>query len=733
MLKSYAKINLGLDIDLETFPYTEKHKLKSLFVLYKKLYDQIDIKVNDKTCDEITYLQNNKFIKYEDCLVQKTLNYLRQKKLINNFYTIQIIKNIPARSGLGGASSDASTILKHIYPSYQNLDMLDIALSLGSDIPFFLHNVDSAIVSNFGDVIDYVVIESKLNIQIHLNNYHFSTREVFEKFFSINHSHKQENNYLELINNLNKNEINFKINNDLFISAKSFNKDWNNLYEDLKNKHDFVIMSGSGGTIVSIDKTKRVRTRYAPSPTGYFHIGGARTAIFNYLFAKHNQGDFIVRIEDTDMDRNVENGIDSQLDNLEWMNVSPDESIRNPKQFGPYIQSEKIDHYFELGNELLKQGKAYYCFCDQEKLENDRKLALENHQTPKYNRHCLKLTKDEINNLIANNTPKVIRLKIDENKNYTWNDLIRGEISVPGSAMTDPVIIKSNGIAMYNFAVVVDDVEMEISHVLRGEEHISNTPYQLAIKEALGYDSNIQYGHLSVIIDESGKKLSKRNKEMKQFISDYKDMGFLPDAVVNFLGLLSWSHSENKEIISHDEFVKSFDITRLSKSPTFFDYKKMLWIGNEYFKKISNEEYLVFVKKFINIDLSSFLKDNIDILLLLFKNQISYADQLNDLIKEYFYRDNLIQLTNETKEIVNSNKDVVELFKEKISNITDWSIDNINQVINEVKEATKKSGKNLFMPIRISATNMEHGPELAKILYLTQQSIILGNIDKILK
>lgn len=733
MLKSYAKINLGLNIDLETFDFTEKHKLRSLFYLYKEIYDEIYVEIHKKQFDEIEYFKNNRSFKYKDCLIQKTLNYLRNKKLINSFYKIKIIKNIPIKSGLGGASSNAATILKYIYPCYKNLDALEIALLLGSDIPFFLKNVDYAIVSNFGDVVDPVKINSNLNIKIHLNNYLFSTKKVFQKFFLINKKIDHQNDYINLIDNLNNDNINFKITNDLFISAKTFNKNWEKLYNELKIKHDFVIMSGSGGTIVSIDKLKKVRTRYAPSPTGYFHVGGARTAIFNYLFAKHNKGDFIVRIEDTDLERNIENGIDSQLDNLTWLNIIPDESIRNPKQFGPYIQSEKIAHYFDLANNLLNQEKAYYCFCDPQKLENDRKNALENHKTPKYNRHCLNLSKDEINNLLKNNVPKVIRLKIDENKNYTWNDLIRGEISVPGSAMTDPIIIKSTGIAMYNFAVVVDDIEMEISHVLRGEEHISNTPYQLAIKEALGYNNNIQYGHLSVIIDESGKKLSKRNKEMKQFISDYREMGFLPDAIFNFLALLSWHHSENKEIINHNEFIKSFDITKLSKSPTFFDYNKMLWIGNEYFKMISDDQYLKFVKKFINIDLSDFLKNNIDTLLLLFKNQISYAQQINELISKYFYINHLQELTNESKTIIENNKDVIVLFKEKISNTNDWTIDNISQIINDIKNVTKKSGKNLFMPIRISSTNMEHGPELVKILYLTQQTTILSNIDKILK
>lgn len=729
MIKSYGKINLGLSIDLETFSFTSKHKLKSLFIIYKNLYDEIFINESDDNTDQVIYYENGQKIIYEDCLVLKTIQYLRNNNFINKYYKITINKHIPAKSGLGGASSNAACVIKHLYNNYLSLNMLEIALELGSDIPFFLYGYEYGIVSEFGNKVEEVKINTNLKIDVYLTPYKFSTKEVFNNFFDITKETKICNDFNKIISDLNNNIIPSNITNDLFDSSKLLSNEWFEIYNELSKKNALVIMSGSGGSIVSINK---VRTRYAPSPTGYFHIGGARTAIFNYLFAKHNNGDFIVRIEDTDLERNVENGIESQLNNLDWLGVDIDESINNPGQYAPYIQSAKLERYKELANKLLNEGKAYYCFCDEETLEKDREEALKNHQTPKYSRRCLHLSNEEKQALLNKNVPKVIRLKIDENANYAWNDLIRGDISVPGQAMTDPVILKSTGVAMYNFAVVVDDVDMLISHVLRGEEHISNTPYQLAIKEALGFDNEIKYGHLSVIIDESGKKLSKRNKAMKQFIEDYKNMGFLPESVFNFLGLLSWSNPDNEEILSKDDFIKSFSTDRLSKSPTFFDYKKMLWIGNEYFKKISNEQYLTFVKPFITIELSSFLKNNLDELLLLFKNQISYATQLNEIIEEYFIN-NSVELSNEAKEIIANNLDVVNSFKDKITNISQWTIEEISNVINEVKKDTNKKGKDLFMPIRISASNLMHGPELAKILYFLEQKTILINIDRILK
>ena len=220
------------------------------------------------------------------------------------------------------------------------------------------------------------------------------------------------------------------------------------------------------------------------------------------------------------------------------MGLTPDESIKNPKEHGPYIQSQKLDRYKFLANQLLNEKKAYYCFCTESELKNERENALKNHLTPKYSRKCLHLSQEQIHQNLQKNIPFTIRLKIDDNITYTWNDIVRGKIEVPSSAMTDPVILKSNGIAMYNFAVVIDDYDMEITHVLRGEEHISNTPYQLAIKKALNFNNDIQYGHLSIVIDKTGKKLSKRNSTLKQFIEDYKNMGFIPSAIDNFLALL---------------------------------------------------------------------------------------------------------------------------------------------------------------------------------------------------
>lgn len=485
----------------------------------------------------------------------------------------------------------------------------------------------------------------------------------------------------------------------------------------------------------------KVRARYAPSPTGFFHIGGARTALFNYLFAKHYNGAFIVRIEDTDTSRNVQGGIESQLNNLKWMHIYPDESILNPKlEFGPYQQTAKLDRYRELANQLIKQNKAYYCFCSEVELQEQREMALKNHLTPKYNRNCLKLTPSEIQAKLAANVPHVIRLKMPDNINIEWDDLIRGHMSVPTSALTDPVILKSNNIPMYNFAVVIDDYDMKITHVLRGEEHISNTPYQIAIKQALGFDKQeIKYGHLSIITDETGKKLSKRNLTLKQFIEDYKEMGILPSAIDNFLALLGWSPKNHNEIyFDLDELIHDFDIDRVSKAPACFDFKKMLWINSQHIKNLTDTEYLKFIKPFINIDLNQItMSDKFDALLLSFKNQILYAKEINELISTNYLQTPYYELNHELTEFMNleSSKIIIKsLFEQLIIKNHDLSILEADQIINEIKKINPNiKGKNLFMPIRLIVTGKEHGPEMNKILYFIPINKILINIKSYLK
>ncbi|WP_031488873.1 glutamate--tRNA ligase [Ureaplasma canigenitalium] len=475
----------------------------------------------------------------------------------------------------------------------------------------------------------------------------------------------------------------------------------------------------------------KIRTRYAPSPTGFLHIGGARTALFNYLYAKKNNGSFIIRIEDTDIERNVEGGADDQLDYLAWLGIKPDESLRNPNpSYAPYIQSKKLEKYRSLVNQLLIEKKAYRCFCTKEDLEHDRIVALKTQSTPKYKRHCLKLTEKDIDERLKNGLPYVVRLKIDDQKTYEWNDLIRGHISIPGTALTDPVILKSNGIAMYNFAVVVDDHDMEISHVIRGEEHISNTPYQLAIMEALGYEmTERQFAHLSIIVDENNKKLSKRNLSIKQFVSDYMNDGYFPHAITNFISLLGFSPRDNIEEMSMEKLIESFDLNLVSKAPAFFDMKKMNWFGNRYLNHLTNDEFIEFVKshhltKQLVVSDPYFLEKA-----LLFKPQVYSLHNLIELIDQTFKVEPL--LTDEDKEFIHNDRAqaIIKLFYEKIKNLNQYVEENIKLIIKEISKELSVKGKDLFMTIRIGASNVSHGPELAKIIFFLGKDRVLKNLE----
>ncbi len=472
----------------------------------------------------------------------------------------------------------------------------------------------------------------------------------------------------------------------------------------------------------------KIRVRYAPSPTGYLHIGGARTALFNYLFAKKYNGKFIIRIEDTDLKRNISDGESSQIDNLKWLGLEIDESPVDGGNKGPYRQSERLDIYQKYVDILLKDNKAYYCFCTPEELkkkrESQKKAGIPN---PQYDRTCLKLEQKTIEKNLQNKISYAIRLHIDDHASLKWNDIVRGEVAFKGSDVGDIVILKNNKIPTYNFAVVIDDHLMEISHVLRGEEHISNTPKQLFIYQCLGLKPPI-FGHLTIITDLSGKKLSKRDESIFQFLSQYQEKGFLPEAMFNFLALLGWAPKEEKEIYSKEELIKIFDEKRFSKSPSCFDYQKLEWINGQYFKKMEDEKYLKFImpfanSKYANID---FTKKSNQEVLLLFKKELKFGQDINSKINLFF--DN-IKYSKESKDLLTKNhQSLFDAFKKQMQNLLDWNEENINQAFKQTSKETNLKGKDLFMPIRAKVTGEIHGPDLKKTIFLLGKERVLTNL-----
>ncbi|CBY92101.1 glutamyl-tRNA synthetase / glutamate-tRNA ligase [Mycoplasma haemofelis str. Langford 1] len=473
-------------------------------------------------------------------------------------------------------------------------------------------------------------------------------------------------------------------------------------------------------------KEKTIRTRYAPSPTGFLHIGGARTALFNYVFAKKHHGKFILRIEDTDEVRNIEGGHISLDSDLKFLGIFPDESFFNPGSKGPYLQSQKTERYLEICEELLNQGKAYRCFCSEKELEEAKNSAIANNSPPFYSRKCRNLTEEEIQAKLDDDIPYTVRLKVDLKKEYKWKDLVRGEIVFQEHSLQDYVIMRSNKVPTYNFAVVVDDHDMEINYVLRGEEHISNTPFQLATYYALGWEDSIpQFGHLSIIVDDDKKKLSKRSANEFHFISGLDKKGYPPEAIFNFLALLGWSNGE-EEIFSVDEIIKAFNVESLSPSPAFYDVKKLNWISRKYFQNMSPSHYLNFVKYHFTVDLGEFNSKK-ELFALANKKNIDCAAQLNEMATDFYAERSLssenIDFLKNHFQLLNLAKDYFPMKSEA------WDSTTIRNYLKQLMQISGLKGKDFFRPLRLAFSLLEEGFELVNVMECLGREVLSRNLD----
>ena len=440
---------------------------------------------------------------------------------------------------------------------------------------------------------------------------------------------------------------------------------------------------------------KKFRVRYAPSPTGLLHIGNARTALFNYLFARHHGGDFIVRIEDTDVARNVKGGEESQFKYLKWLGIDWDESPDKPGNYGPYRQLERLDIYRDYANQLLERGLAY-----KEYREGSKNYA--------------------------------IRFKVPEGETYTFNDLVRGKLSFESKEVEDWIIMKDNGIPTYNFAVAIDDHLMAITHVFRGEEHITNTPKQIMIYQAFGWDVP-RFGHMTIIVNEQKKKLSKRDKDVVQFISEYADMGYLPDAMYNFISLLGWSPPTNKEILSHDEIIEQFDTKRLTKAPSMFDKEKLAFVNSKYIKKLDIDTLATLAKPFLEkagIDIVS--EAWLKLLCELFQDRMSYIGQIVDLYHSFFHDE--FELSEEAYAFLQEQNSLplIETFKSLLEQ-SDMSVLAIEEAIKQAGKMTETKGKALWMGLRIASTGDMHGPSLPVALCLLGMDCVQERLEQVIK
>ena len=470
----------------------------------------------------------------------------------------------------------------------------------------------------------------------------------------------------------------------------------------------------------------KVRTRFAPSPTGYMHIGNLRTAIFEYLLARKYNGDFILRIEDTDQARKVDGAIEFIYKTLELCGFKIDEGPMNEGSVGPYIQSERKEIYKKYAEELVEKGKAYYCFCTEEELAERRKIAESRNKPFMYDGRCSKLSKEKIEENLAKGMPYVIRQKMPKIGETLVEDVIYGKIKIDNSILEDQILLKSDGFPTYNFANVVDDHLMGITHVIRGKEYLDQTAKYNLLYEDFGWEKPT-YIHVAMVLGSDGTKLSKRNGDAS--FMDLYNQGFLPDAIVNYLVLLGWSPSINEEVFSMDELIKNFDETRISKSSSQYDEKKLEWFNHQYIKKMDDDKYLNWVKNYFTRDTSSKSEEWVNKLLLIYKDHLNYGMEIDEVTSNFFV--DKIDIKGEELEFLESDEiipKVIETFKEEVMNINEWNVDSINLAINNVKEKTGAKGKLLYMPIRIKASGFMHGPELADTIYLIGKDTVLGRL-----
>lgn len=478
-----------------------------------------------------------------------------------------------------------------------------------------------------------------------------------------------------------------------------------------------------------------IRTRFAPSPTGPLHIGGARSALFDYLLACKNNGTFIVRSEDTDLERSSRESEHNILEALRWLELRWDEGIEAGGAYGPYRQTERLELYKQYTQRLIDEGKAYPCYCSTEELDAQRQAQLSRGETPRYTGKCRRLSNEERARLDAQGQSKVIRFHVPAGDQIVVHDLVRGDVVFDSEGIGDFIIVKSDGIPVYNFAVVIDDITMKITHVVRGEEHLSNTPRQIVLYQALGVQPPF-FGHVSLILNTEGHKMSKRDGDTA--VIDYRAKGYLPEAVVNFIVLLGWSPQGEQEFFTMDELIREFSLERVSKSPAVFDINKLNYMNAHYLKQADPDRlvslvlpYLQEIGLFTEGEITEkerhWVRDFVQAVV----DHLSYLAQVKEYI-HYFVGGEAPQAEGEAKEILAGEQvpQVLALFKEKLQAVETLTKESVKGILKSITKELKLSGKLVFMPVRIALTGQMHGPELDRIVPLLGLENVLNRLEQ---
>lgn len=475
-----------------------------------------------------------------------------------------------------------------------------------------------------------------------------------------------------------------------------------------------------------------VRVRFAPSPTGYLHIGGARTALYNYLFAKATGGTFVVRVEDTDLERSTKEFEKTQMEDLKWLGLMYDEGPEKPGDFGPYRQSERMEIYKEYALKLVQEGKAFYDFCSDEEIEQMREKA-EKEGTPPYTGKWREEEHfSEAKRRVESGEAAPIRFKALD-KDYAFDDCVRGNVRFPKGMVGDFVILRSNGMPTYNFCNVVDDSLQKITHVIRGEDHVNNTLRQLMIYEALNQPVPV-FAHVSLLIGQDRQKLSKRHGATS--VRQYIEESYLPEALTNYLCLLGWSHPEEKDVFGLAELKDVFNLNRFSKSHAIYDIDKLKWMNSQHMRALDTETLLKRVGSEIKNDY--FQKQSNDwknTCLELLKEKVQLTNEFAPMIEELIVSKD-IHVTESLKEILSweTTPQIAKYLKTELDSLTSESptAENLDNWMNHVKGELKIKGKPLFMGVRACLTGADHGPDLKVLVPLIKTETLKARLEKIL-
>lgn len=459
-----------------------------------------------------------------------------------------------------------------------------------------------------------------------------------------------------------------------------------------------------------------ITTRFAPSPTGNLHIGGARTALYSWLLSQHHSGHFILRIEDTDLDRSTQESVDAIIESMNWLGLHHD----NPEI---YYQTKRLDIYQNIIQKLLEEGKAYKCFCTQEELLIMKEEQKQNNQKPKYNGFWRDRTDH------PNDKPYVIRFKNPTSGSVVWNDLIKGQIEISNDELDDLIIQRSNGMPTYNLTVAVDDWMMNVSHVVRGDDHVSNTPRQINILHALGATIP-EYAHLPMILGSDGERLSKRHGAVG--VMEFRNLGFLPEAIINYLARLGWSHGD-QEIFSMDELKTLFNLNSCNSSPASFDLQKLLWFNQVYLKSMNPEDiakHLQWHLKQQNLDISNGV--SIEKVIKLQSNRVKTLKEMVE-VSRYFYENfDEYDHTSATLHLNNQSKHILECSLDKFKSVDseDWNSDYISSLLKNITKELNIKFPELAMPLRVAITGTVNSPSIDQTISLISKEVVLNRILK---